>query len=455
MSGGKNQPQGKGQQPQEAVADIEQVLFQGPMFGREANLKANAKLVQAALVPVKQMISDAISRRSHTILMEPREGRVGVRFVIDGIAYPAAAIPGQRGLAMIQMVKLLAGLDVNERKVPQEGGIKAEHEKVNYQLMVDSLPLKTGGERVRIKVQNVKTILQKPSDVGMPAVLKDKIRQYTSQRNGVILVCGPPESGTTTLSIVTLHAIDPYLYSVFNMGDVKGRELINVTDFVPEPGHDLELSLDRLERREADVLFLKPLTDPHVAETIFNYSDRLSFVAEFPANSPIEAVQKLIQWLGADNVIKGLRAVITQKMIRKLCDDCKQAFRPNPQLLKRLGLPPETSVLYRAPSPPPPDDPKAPTIEELCAKCVGSPYHGRVAAFEMLELTEGMKDVIGNGADPGEMRKQMITDNMLTLQKDAIRLVLEGKTSLEEVQRAFASPGPKKAPPKQRPRPPQ
>lgn len=455
MSGGKNQPQGKGQQPEEALVDIEQVLFQGPMFGREANLKANAKLVQAALVPVKQMVSDAISRRSHTILLEPRDNRVGIRFVIDGIAYPAAAIPGQRGLAMIQMVKLLAGLDINERKVPQEGGIKAEHEKLPYQLMVDSLPLKTGGERVRIKIQNMKVSLIKPSEVGMPAAVKDKIREYTSHRSGVILVCGPPESGTTSLSVVTLHAIDPYLYSVYNMANLKGKELINVTDFTPEPGHDLELSLDRLERREADILFLDPLTDPHVAETIFKYSDRLAFVAEFPANNPIEAVQKLIQWLGKDNVIKGLRGIVMQKLIRRLCEDCKQAFRPNPQLLKRLNLPPETSVLYRAPTPPPPDDPKAQTVEELCAKCVGSPYHGRVAAFEMLEMTEGMKEVIANGADPSEMRKQMITDNMVTLQKDALRLVVEGKTSLEEIQRAFATGAPAKAAPKQRPRPPQ
>lgn len=441
--------------PQPVEADeeeLEQVLFQGPLFDREANLKANAKLVQAALVPVKSMISDALSRRAHTVVMEPRDGRVAIRFVIDGIAYPAAAIPGQKGMAMIQMVKLLAGLDTSVRKEAQSGGIKAEYEKVPYHLIIDSVPQRTGGERVRVKIENCKVSRMKPADVGLPTYIREKIREYTSDRSGVILVCGPPESGSTTLSMVTLHAIDQYLYSVYNMADVKGKELTNVTDFTPEPGHDLEISLDRLLRREADVMFLDPLQSPQVAQTVFDYSDRLSFVAEIPAETPTAAVQKLIEWVGVDAVIKGLRAVLTQKMIRRLCEDCKQAFRPSPQLLKRLGLPPETSVLYRAPSPPPPDDPNAMTIEELCEKCDGSPYHGRVAAFEMLEISDGMKEVIAEGAAPAAIRKQMAADDMVTLQKDALRLVLEGSTSLEEVQRSFNAGGPaKKRPAKRRP----
>jgi type II secretory ATPase GspE/PulE/Tfp pilus assembly ATPase PilB-like protein len=441
----------QGAAPEEQI-DIEQVLFQGPLFNRESNLKANAKLVQAALVPAKQMISDALSRRSHTILMEPREGRMAIRFVVDGVPYPAAAVPGQKGMAMIAMIKLLAGLDPNERKAPQSGGIKAEYTGLPFHLMVETVPGGNGAERCRIKVENKKVSRTKPSDVGFPENLKNKIRQYTSERSGVVLVCGPPDTGVTTLSIVALHCVDPYLYSVFNMADLNGKELINVTNFTPEPGHDLEISFDRLIRREADVMFMNPISVPQDAQTIFQYADRLAFVAEIPANNPTEALKKLIEWVGVDAVIMGLRAIVTQKLIRKLCDDCKQAFRPNPVLLKKLGLPPETAVLYRAPVPPPADDPKAPTIEELCADCDGVPYHGRVAAFEMLEMTDTMKEVIADGADPTAIRQQMIADGQTTLQKDAIRLVAKGLTSLEEVQRTFAPPsGPSKGRPRPRP----
>lgn len=434
--------------------DVEQVLFQGPLFNRESNLKANAKLVQAALVPVKQMISDALSRRAHTILLEPREGRLSIRFVIDGVPYPAAAVPGQKGLAMVQMAKLLAGLDPNDRKNPQAGGIKAEYDRIPYQLMVESVPAGGSTERVRIKVDNQKVVRQRPSEVGFPEHLKQKLRDFTQHRSGVSLICGPPDSGVTTLSIVALHCVDPYLYSVYNLADMRGRELINVTEFKPEEGHDLEISFDRIIRREADVIFMNPLTSPQDTQTIFQYSDRLSFMAEIPANNPIEAIRQLIEWVGVDEVIKGLRCVLSQKLIRKLCDDCKQAFRPNPVLLKKLGLPPGTSVLYRAPLPPPPDDPKAQTIEELCADCDGMPYYGRVPAFEMLEMTDTMKEVIAGGASPEAIRRQMVADGQTTLQKDAIRLVAEGKTSLEEVQRTFSPNTAKKKPAPARPKPP-
>jgi type IV pilus assembly protein PilB len=388
--------------------------------------------------------------------MEPREGRVSIRFVIDGIPFPAAAVPGQKGVAMVQMLKLLAGLDPNDRKTAQAGGIKAEYDKLPFQLMVESVPAGGGAERVRIKIENRKVLRQKPSEVGLPESLKLKIRDFTSSRSGVILICGPPDSGVTTLSIVALHSVDPYLYSVYNLADMRGKELINVTEFKPEPGHDMELTFDRILRREADVLFLNPLTSPQDAQTIFQYSDRLSFIMEIPANTPIEAMQKLISWVGVDEVVKGLKCILTQKLIRKLCDDCKQAFRPNPLLLKKLGLPPETSVLYRAPVPPPPEDVKAQTVEELCADCDGVPYHGRVAAFEMLEMTDTMKEVIAAGGDPEAIRRQMTADGQTTLQKDAIRLVADGKTSLEEIQRTFnpGGSGAKKKPMKARPKPP-
>jgi len=270
----------------------------------------------------------------------------------------------------------------------------------------------------------------------------------------VILICGPPDTGVTTLATVALHCVDPYLYSVYNLADLNVRELINVADFKPEPGHDLEVSFDRIIRREADVLYMNPLRSPQDTQTIFRYADRLSFIAEIPANNPAEAVRKLIEWVGIDDVIKNLRGILSQKLIRKLCDDCKQAFRPNPVLLKKLGLPPETSVLYRAPLPPPPDDPKAQSIEELCADCDGVPYHGRVAAFEMFEMTDTMKEVIANGAAPDAIRKQMIVEGQTTLQRDAIRLVAEGLTSLEEIQRTFNPGGPKKRPTKAQPKPP-
>ncbi|MFY9255029.1 MAG: ATPase, T2SS/T4P/T4SS family [Fuerstiella sp.] len=442
---------------EDELENMEQVLFQGPMYGRETDLKQNARLVKAALVPVKRMMSSALGRRAHTILLEPANGRFSIRFVIDGIPYPAGAVPGQRGMAMVQMLKVLSGLNPQERAAAQSGGIFAEFEGTKFHLLVSATPLKPGVEKLMIQVENPKITHTKASDAKMPADLAKQLRDFTEDSKGIILACGPPQSGVTSLSITALHCVDPYMYSVFSMADTGGKELTNVTDFAPEDGHDLEMSFDRVLRREADLIYMNPLTDPAVVQTMFNFADKVCFVAEIPANTPFEAIQKLIAWVGKDEVAKKVKCIITQKLIRLLCDDCKQAFRPNPQLLQRLGLPPETTVLYRAPSPPAEDDENAPTIEELCEDCDGVPFHGRAPVYEVLEMTEGMKAVVCDNFQLEAVKEQMVKDGMRTLQKDAIRLVAEGKTALEEVQRTFRPPAPagarRRPAPKGKPRP--
>lgn len=429
------------EEDEDEYEDVEQVLFQGAMFDREADLKKNPRLVKAALVPVKRMISDALARRAHTILLEPTQGRIAIRFVVDGIPYPAGAIPGQRGMAMVQMLKVLGGLNPQDRGDAQTGGIQAEFEDVKYHLLLESTPVGGSAERMRVRVENPKKTYLTAEDCGMPEELSDRIRELSDDPKGIILACGPPESGATSLSVTLLHCVDPYLYSVFNMSDFDNDKLINVTEYEPEEGHDLELSLDRVLRREADVLFVNPLTEPTDVQTMFKYADRACFFGEIPAATPHEALEKLIAFVGKDEVAKHVKAIVSQKLIRVLCDDCKQAFRPNPQLLKRLSLPPETTVLYRAPSPPDPEDPEAATIEELCEDCDGVPYHGRLPVYDVLEMSEGMQDVIRDRFDPTALKEQMAEEGMRVFQKDAIRLVAEGRTSLEEVQRAFRPAG--------------
>lgn len=438
----------------EEEEDVEQVLFQGPMMGRETNLKQNPRLVKAALVPAKKMISDALSRRAETIILEPTKGRVALRFVVDGMPYAAGALPGQRGMAMIQMVKVLAGLNPQERNESQSGGILAEFAETKYQLLTETIPLKPGVERLRIRVVNPKISYISPEPAGMPEDLSALLRSFTEDSQGVILACGPAESGVTSLSLCALHSIDPYLYSIFNMVDRGTHELINVSDYEYEEGHDLEMSFDRVLRREADILYMGRLEDPAVVQTIFEFADRACFVGEIDAPTPADAIIKLVEWVGMDLVANHVKGIVSQKLIRKLCDDCKQAFRPNPQLLKRLALPAETTVLYRAPSPPDEEDEDAPTIEELCEDCDGVPFHGRAPVYEMLEMTDGMREVVATNLSVEAIRQQMVTDSMRTHQKDALRLVVDGKTALEEVQRAFAPPGGRRRPksrPRQRP----
>ena len=430
--------------------EIEQILFQGAVNGKDANLKKNAKLARAGLVPAKQIVSDAVDRRAHDLMIEPKGPKAAVRLMVDGVGYGAGAIPGKRALAVIQMLKLLAGLDIEQRRQKQVGGIKAEFRETPYELTVESVPVKPGIERLRIRVENLNNRLLKPNDVGLTDDFKTKFREMMQQQSGLVVVCGPPGSGTTTTSYCLAHTIDSYLYSVFSLADVGTRDLTNITQFEPEEGHDLEINFDRMIRKEANVVFLDPLDDAETAKTIFEYRDKIAVLCEIEAPNPAAAIQKLLGWADDPELVAStLKGVVTQKLIRKLCDDCKQAFRPNPKMLRKIGLPKTVKVLYREPTVDE-EDPDAPSIEEMCEDCDGMPYYGRVAMYEMLEVTDGVKDVIRNGADAAALKRQMEEEDMQTLQKDGLRLVAEGVTSLEELKRAFAPPRPKRRPQRRR-----
>jgi len=424
---------------EEQEKELEQVLFQGALSGAEVNLGANARLVEAGLVSAKALVTDALARRAHMIRIEPKGQAAAVIMVVDGVPYPGGRLSKQQALAVTQMLKLLAGLDVKQRKKPQSGGIKAEYQETSFELQVKSTPVKTGAERLVVRVRNPNEKLERAEDLGFTEELKAKIREIGSQRQGVLLVCGPPYSGTTTTTYVVLRTIDAYIYSIFSIAHTRDRDVFGVTEFEVKPDDDLSATVQRIIRSEADVIFLDPLRDAETVKVIFSEQDKVTFLSEFTAKDAAQGVLQLIAWLGdPKRVAEGLRAIISQKLIRPLCDRCKEAYRPNPKLIAKVGLPPETKTLYRPPKPKPPTPDQPPEEVEPCQKCGGIGYFGRIALIEVLEMTDAMRQLVASGPKkPAEIRALARKEKLLTLQKDGLRLVTEGKTSLEELQRAF------------------
>lgn len=423
--------------------EVETVLFQGALNGRDANLKANAKLARAGLLPSKQLLSNALDRRAEGVLIEPKGNASLVRFVIDGVAYPGARFSRQQGLAITQMLKLLAGLEIQQRLKPQSGGIKAEMAEVPYHMLVESTPLGEGAERLMVRVVNLKQDYESPDGAGLPQELRLKIREFTSKHSGAVLVCGPPHSGTTTSSYAILRSIDAYMHSIFSIADMGDRDIIHVTPFEVNPADSWEETVTRLVRVEAHVVFVDPIRNAEAARNVIAASDRFAVVAEFTARDAAHGILQFCQWLGdAKAVTQGLRAVFSQKLVRLLCQNCRAAFRPNPKLLARLGLPPETRTLYRATTaasrPAPAEDEEE---EEYvpCPQCNGLGYLGRTGLFEMVEMTDAVQASILEGPDPTKIKVVAREAGMPTLQKAGLDLVAQGRTSLEELQRVFKS----------------
>lgn len=417
--------------------EIELVSFLGALNGKSADLAANARLAQAGLIPAKELVTDAITRRAEMVRVEPKGERASVTMMVDGVAYAGSRLSKQQALAITGMLKLLGGMDAKLRGRAQSGGLKADLEGIPYEVLIDVTPLPEGAERLVVRLRNLKVKLDTPDDLAFSQFVKTKIRELTSRRRGLLLVVGPPNSGTTTTLFGVLRGIDVYLFSIFSIANLGTRDVYNINKFEVNESDDLEASLMRMKRAEADVVLVDPLKDAETAKTLLEAADDVCLLTEMAAKDSVAAVMQLIQWTGKPALVaKGLDGVFSQKLIRLLCTDCREAFRPNPKLLEKVGLPPETKVLYRKGEPA--VDEKTGEEDPPCEKCNGVGYYGRVAMIELLTPSDELRKLISTGSATAEqIRAQARNDGMLTFQKDGLRLVAEGKTSLEELQRVF------------------
>ncbi len=420
----------------EEEEEIELVLFQGALNGKDANLKENQRLVQAGLNPAKELVTDGLSRRAETIRIDPKGERSQVAFIVDGMPYAGGKLTKPQGLAITQMLKLVSGLDIKVRTQPQVGGLKAQWNELPWEVTVQTKPVE-GGEQLIIKLRNLKEKMITPEDLGMPDSMRTKIREWSSQHKGVSLAVGGPNSGLTTTAFGMLRGVDCYLYQIHAIRQLGTRDVVNVTQFETNAADDLETTLMRVVRIESDVAFVDPLVAPEITKTVFSMQEKITIFSEMPAKDCASAILQLVQWVGdASIVANGLMGVINAKLIRKICPDCKQAYRPNPKLIAKVGLPSDTKTLYRKPVATENDKGE---VEEPppCEKCNDTGYFGRTGIFEYIELSPAIKELIIKGADANAIRTQARTEGMAVFSKDALRHVAKGITSLEELQRVF------------------
>ncbi|MBM80627.1 MAG: secretion system protein E [Planctomycetaceae bacterium] len=424
---------------EEEEEELEQILFQGAVNGKDANLAKNAKLARAGLVPAKELLTDALLRHSEMLRLEPKGERTIITFFVDGVPYPGGRMPGKRANAITQMIKLLSGLDVAERRRPQDGGIKTEYEDVKYVLDVASRPVKTGGESLTVKVTNVKEDVNTPDELGFPDAMKAKIKSWGGGRSGFILTVGPPMSGLTKTALGVLRCIDAYVHSMYTVCEHGAPDVMNVSDFEIEEGTTVGDTILRVVRAEGDVIWLDPLKTEDQAKTIVEYMDQITMVTEMAGKDAASGIGQLYQLFGDPGVVaKGLKGIVSHKLIRKICPKCREAYRPNPKLLKQVGLPPETKVLYRKPR-----ERVDENGEDLppCRRCGDIGFVGRTGIFEYIEVSDEMRALIAQGAGPMDLKAQAKKEEMLSLQKDSLRLIAKGMTSLEELQRVFKPAG--------------
>ncbi len=375
---------------------------------------------------VHSVINEAVKMRASDIHIEPFEDRVRIRYRIDGQLIERDRAPKKLQAAIISRVKILSKIDIAERRRPQDGRIKVTVGTKELDLRVSVLP-SSHGQSIVMRLLDKDNIKVRLPDLGFAKDDYETFSQYIRRPNGIILVTGPTGSGKTTTLYAALNELnrpdrkiitaeDPVEYYLSGINQVEVRHNI---------GLDFARIIKSMLRQAPNVILVGEIRDRETAEMAIQASltGHLVFSTLHTNDAP-GAITRLIDigvppYLVATSVI----CVMAQRLVRMVCPDCKQPFRPSDVVLQQAGIP--LKVVERANF----------AKGKGCAKCQRGGYKGRKAIFELMQVNSKIRELTYKGASTQEIRKMAVTNGMKTLYHDGMIKALKGLTTIEEVWR--------------------
>lgn len=399
----------------------------------------NANLLIARQSPgyllVKDLTVEMFNRRSDRVMLEYGPQAVAVRYEIDGVWHNGEARDRESGDVLLAVMKTLANLDVKDRKRKQEGRFGAKYENKKHLLPIVTQGV-ANGERVILTRVNEKAKPHTYESLGLREALQEKWAEMMARDSGFVVFSAMPGGGLTTMTNASLEETDRLMRDFFSIEDVNKRELEiqNITrhTYDSKKGETPATLIPSLVRLYPNVYICRDLVDAESGTLLMNEvtDDRL-IITCMPAREAAEAVLRLLQMkLPQKQLGSVLTGVLYQRLIRKLCPDCKVGYTPPPEVLKKLGIPPgKVQQLFRPP--------KAEEIEKPCATCQGIGYVGRTGIFELLEVNDQMREIIAKQPSLDLLKKAARADGQRSLQEEGILLVAKGVTSLPELMRVL------------------
>jgi type II secretory ATPase GspE/PulE/Tfp pilus assembly ATPase PilB-like protein len=411
---------------------------------------------QGVLVASRQMpgypialnvLAQAMNSRADRILLDYSAQGVAVRARVDGVWEAMPPMDRPTGDGALVVIKKIWGLNPADRRSKQEGKCAAAFLKGDWVLTVLSQGTPSG-ERVLISIDPKKPILKALSDLGMREKMQEKLKGLLNG-HGLVLMSAPAGQGLPTTWRVALESSDRFMRDWISLEDRSqpDPEMINITQhfFDSKQGETPETVFAKVLLKQPDVMVMPSLYNEAVVEKVLYQikEEGKHAVTRVVAGDPIEAILVLLTtYRGkAKELLEPLSGVLSQRLARKLCESCRQTFQPSPQLLQKLGIPAgRVSQLYQPFIPPPPEqrvDAKGNQVEiQICETCKGRGYFGRVAIFELLELTPELKQaVLKYAKTPDVIRQYAKKSGHLSFQDEAVLAVATGLTSLQEMQR--------------------
>ena len=384
----------------------------------------------ASEAPVIRLVNTIIARvidlRASDIHLEPFEDGLHVRYRVDGVLAPGEVIATQQGAAVSSRVKLLAHLDIAERRLPQDGRIKTRVKGRELDLRVSTLPT-VWGESVVMRVLDRASVRLGLEDMGFSADTLASFRQLLERPHGILLVTGPTGSGKTTTLYAALAKLDSSSQKIITVEDPVEYQLegINQTQVHAQINLTFANALRSILRQDPDIIMIGEMRDGETAQIAVQSSLTGHLVlSTLHTNTAASAVVRM-QDMGVESylITSTVNGVLAQRLVRRLCPQCRAPQQPDAGLLQRSGLGrflPPGAPIYQAVG---------------CEACRGSGYQGRTGIHELLVVDEDIRSAILRGSDASGLHALAIKKGMYTLYDDGLRKVAAGITSLDEVLR--------------------
>ncbi len=416
---------------EEALAKLEEEMSDADSIYADSissSLEAEMAADDAAVVQlVNSILIEAIETDASDVHIEPQKERLLVRFRIHGILKEVKSLPKKAAAAVISRIKVASGMDIAERRRPQDGRMKLKVGSQEVDMRVNSLAVQFG-EKICIRLLKPNATSGGLEKLGLTPDEVKRINKMIKAPNGIILVTGPTGSGKTTTLYSCLREINTPERNISTVEDPVEYPLagVNQTQVSHKAGLTFALCLRALLRQDPDVIMVGEIRDEETLEAAIHaaLTGHLVF-STLHTNSTSKTITRLLE-MGAPPylVSSAVIGILAQRLVRRVCSKCKVAYPATPEELATLGItdPDKPVMLHKG---------------EGCERCNNTGYEGRVGLYEIMNMTREVGELIENRASTYHIQDAAVKDGMFTLAMDGKRKILAGLTTVEEVTRVL------------------
>jgi type IV pilus assembly protein PilB len=375
---------------------------------------------------VNLVLSQAIRDKASDVHFEPFENEFKIRYRIDGALYEMSPPPRELAIPIISRIKVIGNLNIAERRVPQDGKVRLTVAGRSVDLRISTLPTQFG-ESVVLRVLDQSATTLELDSLGMPPDIVEVVAKTIALPNGIFIVTGPTGSGKTTTLYSCLKRLNKVGNKLMTAEDPIEYEIDGIMQTAINSAIDLTFAnaLKAFLRQDPDIIMVGEIRDLETAQIAIQASLTGHLVlSTLHTNDAAGAVTRLMD-MGIEEflIASSIEAVLAQRLLRRICMDCRREHMPSVALIEQLELDPAMLANRQF------------YAGRGCDNCAKTGYRGRLGIFEILEITESIRELIAAGEPSAVIRERAIQQGMRTLREDGLRSIFTGATSVEEVIR--------------------